>query len=208
MSRIKDIQTAEGRARHEAKFHNILDAALELFVEKGFHQAKISEIARAAGVADGTIYLYFKNKEDLMASLFDVKIEALAHQLREQTQLLGDSRAKLRYVVEFHMQLAQTQAALSSLLRYEILVGYLPWGSRERAEHNLYLAQWVRIIQEGITDGSFCADVDAAAYTQMLFGALDHICHVWASRPQPPALLEQWRAHIERFVVQPIIAKF
>ena len=71
MPRPKDIDTVEGRQRHEAKYQRILDAALEIFARKGFHEAKISEIARTAGVADGTIYLYFKNKDDLLIYLFE-----------------------------------------------------------------------------------------------------------------------------------------
>src|SRR5688572_18005102 len=60
----------EGRQRQEEKYERILQAALQVFAAKGFHEARISEIARAAGVADGTIYLYFKNKDDILLSLF------------------------------------------------------------------------------------------------------------------------------------------
>lgn len=207
MSRSKDIETPEGKIRHEAKFHRILDAALDIFVQKGFHHAKISEVARAAGVADGTIYLYFKNKEDLMASLFDVKLEALATRLRDETKWLIGSQTKLAYVVDFHLQLAQEQASLMSFMRHEVHVGYLPWGKRERADKNPYLAEWVRIIEEGVANGSLQTDVDATALMQMLFGALDHACNVWASQPQAQDALAQTRAHIRQFILEPLSAK-
>ena len=55
----------------------ITEAAVEVFAEKGFHQARISDIAKRAGVADGTIYLYFKNKDDLLLSVFEEKMDYL-----------------------------------------------------------------------------------------------------------------------------------
>src|SRR3981081_2376837 len=63
----------------------ILDAAIKVFAERGFHTATVAEIARAAGVADGTIYLYFKGKDDLLLRLFDEKM----------TELLADAKAAL-----------------------------------------------------------------------------------------------------------------
>ena len=71
----KNLDTEEGRRRREEKYQRILDASLTVFSQKGFAEAKISEVAETAGVADGTIYLYFKNKDDLLISLFEAKLE-------------------------------------------------------------------------------------------------------------------------------------
>ena len=61
----------------EEKYERILNASKQVFAAKGFHESKISEIARTAGVADGTIYLYFKNKDDILISLFEVLLESV-----------------------------------------------------------------------------------------------------------------------------------
>ena len=63
------------RDRTPEKRQRILDAALRIFAERGFYTAKVSEVARAAGVADGTIYLYFENKDDLLISLFEDRMD-------------------------------------------------------------------------------------------------------------------------------------
>ncbi len=56
------------------KYMQIIDAAVEVIAENGYHQSQVSKIAKQAGVADGTIYLYFKNKEDILISLFKEKM--------------------------------------------------------------------------------------------------------------------------------------
>ena len=76
--------STEHRRRHEEKYQRILQAALEVFARKGFHEAKITEIAETASVGDGTIYLYFKNKDDLLISLFEVKLDTINEGLKEK----------------------------------------------------------------------------------------------------------------------------
>lgn len=202
MRKKKTMQKTGGQVKRDAKFQRILDAALHVFVQKGFHHAKISDIARTAGVADGTIYLYFKNKEDLLASLYDVNIEALAKKLDCETQTLPSSHEKLAHVVDFHLQLAKKQAALLALVRHEIHAGHGPWGRGDRAEPNAYLAQWVRTIQEGIDDGSFSGDTDATALVHLVYGAIDYACSVWSFRPQPHAQLDTAVLPMRQFLLQ------
>jgi len=74
----------QARERND-KRARILDAAGEVFAERGYFSSTVAEIARAAGVADGTIYLYFKSKDDLLLRLFDEKM----------TQLLAEAKAAL-----------------------------------------------------------------------------------------------------------------
>ena len=59
------------------KRERITEAAIAVFAEKGYRSSRVSDVAQAAGVADGTIYLYFKNKEDLLLSIFEEKMEML-----------------------------------------------------------------------------------------------------------------------------------
>src|SRR5512145_3494808 len=78
------------------KRERILRAAIKIFSHKGFFNAKVSEIARAAGVADGTIYLYFKNKDDLLISLFEEKMGEIVVDIRGKVADGGDPLARLR----------------------------------------------------------------------------------------------------------------
>src|SRR4051794_14081424 len=63
-----------GLKKNKPKYMQIIDAAVVVIAEHGYHQAQVSKIAKQAGVADGTIYLYFKNKEDILISLFEEKM--------------------------------------------------------------------------------------------------------------------------------------
>ena len=93
------------RKKSDDKRQRILEAATRVFARKGYFAARVSEIARKAGVADGTIYLYFRNKEDILVSLFDdVMSEHIARGRRELLALRG-APAKLRALAAHHLRL-------------------------------------------------------------------------------------------------------
>src|SRR5690554_4621286 len=96
------------------KRKRILDGALKAFALKGFYNTKVSEIAQEAGVADGTIYLYFKNKDDLLISLFEDRMEWIIERLNTDLHKLGsDTLAKFRHMVIIHCQLAVEEPQLA-----------------------------------------------------------------------------------------------
>src|SRR6266705_4781259 len=86
--RERETATVQAREQRNDKRARILDAAVKVFAERGYFSSTVAEIARAAGVADGTIYLYFKSKDDLLLRLFDEKM----------TDLLGEAREALAEV--------------------------------------------------------------------------------------------------------------
>ena len=120
MPRPKDIDTAEGRKRHEEKYQRILSASMEVFARKGFAESKISEIAQVAGVGDGTIYLYFKNKDDLLISLFESKLEEINQGLRDALLGVAEPKARLKAIIDFHLGLALNSAQLAALVTIEL----------------------------------------------------------------------------------------
>src|SRR5438067_11510326 len=87
-------------ARQSDKRTRIMDAAIKVFAERGFHSATVAEIARAAGVADGTIYLYFKSKDDLLLRLFDEKMTSLLEEARADLERESGAAGKLRRVIQ------------------------------------------------------------------------------------------------------------
>src|SRR5438132_9482364 len=107
-------------ARQSDKRARIIDAAIKVFAERGFHTATVAEIARAAGVADGTIYLYFKSKDDLLLRLFDEKMTALLAEVRDA--LAGEPTApeKLRRFIQLHLALVERSPELASVLIVEL----------------------------------------------------------------------------------------
>src|SRR3954453_20531842 len=84
------------------KRERILDAAVRVFAQEGFYNAKVAQIADAAGVADGTIYLYFKSKDDLLISLFEDRMERVNANLREALASSTNAVERLRKIVQLH----------------------------------------------------------------------------------------------------------
>ena len=101
-------------SRERADKHElILDAAIRVFAEKGFHAARISDVAEAAGVADGTIYLYFKNKDDLLLSIFEEKMDLLTAGLHDALAGATDPLDKVRRFATYHFRQVRDHRALA-----------------------------------------------------------------------------------------------
>ena len=107
---------APGRKRTDDKRERILRAAVKVFAKKGFYASRVSEIAKAAGVADGTIYLYFDSKDDLLESLFEDRMERLFTVLRAELAKHPTARARLRTLIELQLGLLEGQRELAEVI--------------------------------------------------------------------------------------------
>src|SRR4030043_82903 len=94
------VARAAAKNQHDAKtkFNRILESAIKVFARKGFHKSRISEIAAEAEVADGTIYLYFKNKDDILIRLFENSLERIIANQRAELGKENDALRQLRRV--------------------------------------------------------------------------------------------------------------
>src|SRR5256885_15696648 len=90
----------QAKTKENDKRARILDAAIRVFAERGFHSATVAEIARAAGVADGTIYLYFKGKDDLLLRLFDEKMNELLAEVKAAVAQERTAPGKVRRFIQ------------------------------------------------------------------------------------------------------------
>src|SRR5256886_8442852 len=107
-------------ARQSDKRARIIDAAIKVFAERGFHTATVAEIARAAGVADGTIYLYFKSKDDLLLRLFDEKMTALLAEVKAALAQERSAAEKLKRFIQLHLALVERNPDLAAVLIVEL----------------------------------------------------------------------------------------
>ena len=85
------------------KYHLILEAAVKVFARQGFYQSTVAQIAKEAGVADGTIYLYFKNKDDILVQFFSYKTRQVFDRFRAEVSKAGNSLDKLRNLIRRHL---------------------------------------------------------------------------------------------------------
>jgi len=163
------------RSGGTSKRHRILRAAIRIFSQRGFFNSKVSDIARAAGVADGTIYLYFKNKDDLLISLFEEKMGEVVAEVREKVSRGDAPMDRLRIFIDNHMDLLVREAGLVEVIQVELrqsnkfMKEYVPVKFLE------YLDVLGDILEEGKRDGTFRADLNVKTARRAIFGALDEI---------------------------------
>ncbi len=161
------------------KRNRILQAAIEVFSRKGFFNSKVSEIARASGVADGTIYLYFKNKDDLLISLFEEKMAEVVADVKKRIQAGESSLDKMRIFIENHMGLLECEAGLIEVLQVELrqsskfLKDYTPVKFFE------YLDVLSGILEEGKREGVFRPDLNVNVARRVVFGAMDELSRTY-----------------------------
>ncbi|MGD9350414.1 MAG: TetR/AcrR family transcriptional regulator, partial [Desulfobacterales bacterium] len=97
------MRAVTNRVEKNNKYHQILEAAVKVFARQGFHQSTVAQIAKEAGVADGTIYLYFKNKDDILVQFFRFRTKQVFASFREAVDGAETSTDKLRKLVRRHL---------------------------------------------------------------------------------------------------------
>jgi TetR/AcrR family transcriptional regulator, fatty acid metabolism regulator protein len=167
------------RRRSDDKRQRILQAAAKVFARKGYHGARVSEIARRADVADGTIYLYFRNKEDILVSLFDeVMIEHL-RQAREEVNALQGAHEKLRAIARRHLGLLGGNRDLAVVFQVELRQSTKFMERFTASWLQDYFALLTDIIEQGQEEGSLRSDLPRKLVTKSFFGALDEMVTSW-----------------------------
>lgn len=161
------------------KFQRILDAAAAVFAEKGFHVARVADIAARAGVADGTVYLYFKSKEDVLMTAINTAFDAFVSNARKELAAIDDPREKLRKLAFLHLSALGANRNLAVVFQMELRQSarFLAPFSHE------HMVEYLRIVREAIREGQqkgvFRADVNEKIAANCFFGALDEMVTSW-----------------------------
>ncbi len=167
---------ATNEKQRSDKRERILDGALTAFAKKGFYNTKVSEIASQAGVADGTIYLYFKNKDDLLISLFEDRMEWIIERLRSELSAVeGDAVEKFRHMVTIHCRLAVENPELAEFITVELRQSAKFVKEYENPKFGDYLKILQGLVEEGQKVGRIRDDVDVRLVSRACFGALDEV---------------------------------
>ena len=182
----KGKRTADKRER-------ILRAAIEVFAQNGFYATRVSEIAKAAGVADGTIYLYFRNKDDVLISIFEDRITKLLEVLRREIDAAEGFEARLRVVIERQLGLLEGQRDLA-----EVVTVNLRQSSRLLKQYGAplfteYLELIAGVIEDGQAEGKVRQDISPRVAARGLWGALDGVALTWALGGAQPGRPESLR---------------
>ena len=171
--------------KNSDKRRRILDAAVKVFAEKGFFQARVSDIARMAGVADGTIYLYFKNKDDLLISIFEEKMKEINVKFRDALGTEKDSVQRFRRLIAMHLAGFQAYPELAAVLQVELRQSSRFMREYKKVELKNYLDLMGDVVREGQQQGVFRKDIPLGLVKRFVFGALDEVVSTWVLAGRP-----------------------
>ncbi len=157
------------------KYVKIIDAAIKVFAKNGFFHSKVAEIAKEAGVADGTIYLYFKNKDDILIQLFENKMEEIIANIREDFTRIQNPLARLRRLVHIHFEIVRENADLAAVITVELRQSTKFMKEYKNEKFQEYLQIIAKIIKDGKDMGMIRPGINPAVIKRGFFGMLDEL---------------------------------
>jgi TetR/AcrR family fatty acid metabolism transcriptional regulator len=176
--------------RNNNRREQIIDAAIKVFADKGFYNAKVADVAHTAGVADGTIYLYFKNKDDLLISLFESKMEMILTRFTATLQTAPTATEKLKRFIQLHFQMIEQDQHLAEVFQVELRQSSKFLKDYHNQKFIDFLNVIGQIIKEGQQSGEFRKNVRINTTKLAIFGAVDEIARQWILTPEPKSQLQ------------------
>lgn len=173
------------------KHNKIIKAATKVFAKKGFFNARISDIAKEAKVADGTIYLYFNNKFDILISVFDEEIAEMIRQIKTILDQENDARKKLEIFITKHLSMMKKNKSLAEVIQTELRQSSKIIRKYRNTSFNDYLDIIASLIQEGIDQGVYRSNIDTEIAKRVVFGSLDEAARIWSIPPSSKYSAEQ-----------------
>lgn len=171
------------RKREGNKEQAILDASVKIFALRGFHSAKISSIAEQAGIATGSVYLYFKNKEAILLTIFDRLWTGLTDNLRNTVKRTDiDPAKKLDVVIDQFFDVFHANPPLASVFVNEQHHLIKDRRGNVAKHYNDFLDLAEEIIREGVQKKQFNPEVDIKLYRQFITGGLRSVLQVWSQQ--------------------------
>lgn len=161
------------------KHKKILKAAIKVFAEKGFYNARVSEIAKEAEVADGTIYLYFKNKDDILISLFEEEFGQIVENMRKELEKEKNPMQKIKRFAIVHLSILHKQQQLAEVLGVEVRQSSKFMKEYVNKPFIEYLNLLRAIVVEGQEKGLIRKDLTPGIMKRAIFGALDEMARYW-----------------------------
>jgi TetR/AcrR family fatty acid metabolism transcriptional regulator len=174
-----DASSAPARAVVTDKREAILRAAVKVFAQKGFFNSKVADVAKEAGIADGTVYLYFKSKDEILHSVFDRAMEEFIFEGKREIAEIAESDKKLQRIAHLHLERLSADRDLAIVFQVELR------GSTKFMEEfsGGGFAEYLDIIRQTIAEGQrqgvFRKDLKPIVCAKILYGALDEMVTNW-----------------------------
>ncbi|HEA65346.1 MAG TPA: TetR/AcrR family transcriptional regulator [Desulfobacterales bacterium] len=182
------------------KYHRILEAAVKVFAEQGFFQSTISQIAKEAGVADGTIYLYFKNKDDILTQFFSYKTKLVFDRFKEAVEMGPNAIEKLRNLIRKHLEEFQRDRNMAVVYQTET------HQTTRMAEYQIkemskkYLDIISEIVEQGQQEGSIRRNLYLGLVKRLILGSVDEVINTWLHSKKNYDLVSMADPLVELFI--------
>jgi TetR/AcrR family fatty acid metabolism transcriptional regulator len=182
------------------KYHLILEAAVKVFARQGFYQSTVAQIAREAGVADGTIYLYFKNKDDILVHFFQYKTKQVFERFRAEVNHAENSLDKLRNLIKRH--LAEFQRDRDMAILYQVGTHQIDRLAEDqiREMSKMYQDLISEIVEAGQQEGSIRKDLYVGLVKRFILGGVDEVINTWLHSEREYDLVSMADPLVELFV--------
>lgn len=192
------------RHKSDEKYRKIIAAATKIFAKKGFFKAKVSEIAKEAGIADGTVYIYFNHKDDILISLFEEKMQEVLDNMKRQINLEIDPLKKIERFALVHLKLIEENKDIAEIIQVELRQS----NKFMKDYHNIKFLEYLdligHIIQEGKEKGVIREDIIPGIAKRAFFGALDEMSRFWVLSKKPKYDIETASRQISNFFINGI----
>lgn len=187
-----------------SKRERLLKAAIKLFARDGFFKAKVEEVAKVAGVATGTTYLYFKNKDDLLISIFEEEMTPIIEEMKESMAKLASPQEKVLAFISRHFEMVKKNPDLALLLVVELRQSNKFLHGYKGTKFKEYLDLLAEAFEQGQQEGVFRTDIPPTILKQVVFGALDQISTNWVLSKSKRVDLREAAASVGKILLEGI----
>jgi TetR/AcrR family fatty acid metabolism transcriptional regulator len=197
---VRSAPVLAQRPDKAGKREAILRAAVEIFAARGFFSAQVADVARAAGVAAGTVYLYYRGKDDLLISIFERTMKEAIAAGRKSVAARHDPVERLREIAKLHLNRLGRDRDLAVVFQIELRQSTKFMERFSTTHLREYLGIIRDVIAEGQAEGAFHRQVNPTLAAKVFFGALDEMATNWILSRRRYSLASEADAVVDLFV--------
>jgi TetR/AcrR family fatty acid metabolism transcriptional regulator len=177
--RLDRRPTITTKKKNTEKYQRILEAAVKVFAEQGFFQSTIAQIAKVAGVADGTIYLYFKNKDDILVQFYEYKTNQIFKRFREAVRQPKTAEEKLRRLIRVHLEEFQKDRNMAIVYQAETHQNRWLGDAYLKKMSKAYRDIISEVVDLGQEEGTIRRNLFMGLVKRLINGAVDEVINAW-----------------------------
>ena len=194
------MSTPNSNSKKSDKYQTILEAAIRVFARSGYHNSTVSQIAKEAGVADGTIYLYFKNKDDILENFFSYKTALVFDRFKEEVSMADNALNKLEKLIQRHLYEFEQDRDMAVVYQTETRIRRKVSDAKIKEMSDMYFGLVSEIITQGQQEGVIRPHLNIPLVKQVIIGSIDEVITSWLYSSRKYSLTSMASPLVELFV--------